>query len=518
MGTGEEQIKLSRYLPYAIVATLVVAVAPLWFSLWVTDGSTIPALFISFALSLVLSSMGAALWKRTSGSYDLVFDDLMLWGLLRRLRAQRQLPKSLERMKIAIADEEEDSLSAEERLRLLKRLAAALETGDPYTNGHSRRVAHHAFMTAKALKLPRKQRNKIRLAALMHDVGKLFIAKEVLNKPAKLSDQEFEVIKSHPSLGAEMIERVGDDELTEMVRHHHERMDGTGYPDRLAGKEIPIGARVISVADTFDAITSRRPYRPAQKHQLALDIIEREAGSQLDADVVAAFLSYYSGRSSLRKWLFLITGFRQTLEFSLVALQRAGLAAANAAVVGGATVAIAGTGIFHADVPKPAHHQEKKIVRSDDSRKHERRDAKTESATVATDSSEVVPSQTRRTSSKTSDSQRSLRRRSAETTAKVAESSSPGKGSESANEGSAVAAGDTGATDAPAAKAKGSAHGAEAQNTDIASVIDDSIDSSGKSVTPPGRASGAGGNPQPQDDADAAGTAADETKDKGRAP
>ena len=133
----------------------------------------------------------------------------------------------------------------------------------------------------------------------MHDIGKINVPRPILNKPGKLTDCEFALVKRHPGDGAAMVLSLGDADLTTIVRHHHERMDGTGYPDGLAGDDIPIGARVIAVADTFDAITSTRAYRKPRTHKQAIEILQREAGDQLDAVAVAAFVSYYAARRSV---------------------------------------------------------------------------------------------------------------------------------------------------------------------------------------------------------------------------
>ena len=133
-------------------------------------------------------------------------------------------------------------------------------------------------------------------------MGKLDTPREVLNKPGRLSDDEFALIQRHPVDGAAMVAELGDDEVTAIVRHHHERLDGGGYPDGLQGSEIPLGARIIAVADTFDALTSTRPYRPGCRHKKALDILREEAGTQLDPRAVGAFLRYYTGRRGLPRW------------------------------------------------------------------------------------------------------------------------------------------------------------------------------------------------------------------------
>jgi HD-GYP domain-containing protein (c-di-GMP phosphodiesterase class II) len=141
--------------------------------------------------------------------------------------------------------------------------------------------------------LPELQVATVRAAAALHDVGKINTPRAVLHKPGRLTDVELALIELHPVDGAEIVSTLGDPELTAMVRHHHERLDGTGYPDGLAGEEIPLGARIIAVADTFDAITSTRPYRPASTHEAAMEILEAEAGPRLDTSGVRALQAYY---------------------------------------------------------------------------------------------------------------------------------------------------------------------------------------------------------------------------------
>jgi hypothetical protein len=137
---------------------------------------------------------------------------------------------------------------------------------------------------------------KVRTAAVLHDVGKLHTPRTLLNKPGRLTDEEFAQIRLHPVDGAAMSLGLDDPTITAVIRHHHERLDGAGYPAGLAGEDIPLGSRIIAVADTFDAMTSNRAYRPATSHKHALDVLRQEAGSQLDAGAVAAFLGYYRGR------------------------------------------------------------------------------------------------------------------------------------------------------------------------------------------------------------------------------
>lgn len=189
--------------------------------------------------------------------------------------------------------DETDDLSEGRRAQLLTELAAELESRDPYTHGHSRRVAHHATMIALRLGLAPGEIVTVRAAAALHDVGKINTPRAVLNKPGPLTRAEFGLIMRHARDGAEIASALGDPELTAMVRHHHERLDGSGYPDGLTGSEIPLGARIVAVADTFDAITSTRAYRPAKTHDKAMEILEEECRGRLDPDGVGAFKAYH---------------------------------------------------------------------------------------------------------------------------------------------------------------------------------------------------------------------------------
>ena len=225
----------------------------------------------------------------------------MVWGRLGRWRKERRLASVVVLLKDLDSGEARDGESRERRTELLAQLAAALEANDPYIHQHSRRVARHAEMIARRMCLPDEQIAKVRTAAALHDVGKINTPVAVLHKPGGLSDSEFELIKRHAADGAEMVATLGDAELTAMVRHHHERLDGTGYPDALTGDAIPLGARIIAVADTFDAITSTRAYRPAKAHKKALAILAEEAGLRLDERAVSAFRGY-TGEAGRWRW------------------------------------------------------------------------------------------------------------------------------------------------------------------------------------------------------------------------
>jgi len=187
-------------------------------------------------------------------------------------------------------------------------LAYALEAKDKYTHGHSERVTDIAVAVAQEMTIPKDTLEKIRLAGLLHDVGKIGVSELILNKPGKLTSEEFELVKSHSEIGERILSPIVEDkEILEMVRHHHERYDGTGYPDWLSGEHVTQGTSIIvaedynkilsqgalalAVADAYDAMTSDRPYRPAMPTEDACSELERGKGKQFHPVIVDAFLS-----------------------------------------------------------------------------------------------------------------------------------------------------------------------------------------------------------------------------------
>jgi putative nucleotidyltransferase with HDIG domain len=174
----------------------------------------------------------------------------------------------------------------------LRSLITAIEIKDGYTRGHSERVSQIAVMIAHSAHLPEYRVEAVRYGALLHDVGKTGIPSRILAKHGKLTDEEFEVIKTHPDRGVQMLD--GIDFLSDSlagVYHHHERMDGRGYPLGLAGDEVPEIARIIMVADAFDAMTSTRSYRPARSTDKAIVELRRCQGDQFDPRMVDALVA-----------------------------------------------------------------------------------------------------------------------------------------------------------------------------------------------------------------------------------
>lgn len=306
-----------RYLPLSIATTGAVVVLPTVLVAVVLPSRGADVALLSAALAVAASIAFAAAWawawKRQPRSRDLVFAELMLWSWARRYLTERRLSQA------RVLFDQARLAGPHVKVELLIGLSRLLQARDVYVHGHSRRVARNAVRIASGLGVSKEQTAKIRVAAEIHDIGKLYTPRSILNNPRKLTDAEFEVIKRHALDGAEMVSVVGDPEITSMVRHHHERIDGHGYPDGLSGDEIPLGARIIAVADTFDAITSTRPYRSAGAQRKALEVISAEAGKQLDADAVAVYLRSYSARRPVA-WVALAL---TALERGILALQSA---------------------------------------------------------------------------------------------------------------------------------------------------------------------------------------------------
>lgn len=337
---------LRSYLPHSIAATSAVVAAPL-LAFWVCTSLIyfdipIPALLlIALSLTLVTAGVAAEIWERRPGAREISFSELLLWSWYRLQRADERLAESHRRIA------EVDS-SPEEQLLVLQELSDALESKDPYTRGHSSRVERHSFNIAVALGLSLKEIEVLRKAASLHDVGKMRIPNSVLHKPGKLDDEERALIEEHPVLGAWMVASIGDEQIVRTVRHHHERWDGAGYPDGIAGNDIPLFARIIAVADTYDAVTSTRSYRVGGSRKRALEIVRAESGAQFDPQVVDAFLTTLPARSPLVVGLALLAGpqliwrhFMQWLQRFGAGAVTPGLGAVGAAVVLGASTFVA---------------------------------------------------------------------------------------------------------------------------------------------------------------------------------
>jgi putative two-component system response regulator len=238
------------------------------------------------------------------GAYDYIikpvyFDELPL-------RVQR----ALDRRELML-ENKEYRLDLEEKVRnqtdkirdsllnSIKSLALALEAKDKYTSGHSQRVADIAVEIAQKLDMPPKEVEQLRFASLVHDIGKIGIKESVINKKEGLTDDEYAYISTHSVIGENILTPViEDEEILKMVRHHHERYDGRGYPDGLSAEQIPLGARILTVADMFDAMTSDRPYRKSVSPEMAINELRKHTATQFDPQVVDAFIGIMSEKDA----------------------------------------------------------------------------------------------------------------------------------------------------------------------------------------------------------------------------
>ncbi len=176
----------------------------------------------------------------------------------------------------------------------IRSLAAAIDAKDPYTRGHSERVSHYAEMIARTMRLSEKEVEVVRIGALMHDVGKIGIEDKILGKAGPLDEDEFEIMKTHPSKGAIIIEPVGPlQEMIPAMKFHHENIDGSGYPQGLSGEDIPLYAKIVAVADTFDAMTTNRPYQKAMEITYVFERMRSFVGKKFDKEIVDALIAAY---------------------------------------------------------------------------------------------------------------------------------------------------------------------------------------------------------------------------------
>jgi cyclic di-GMP phosphodiesterase len=205
---------------------------------------------------------------------------------LQRIFRERNLVTDL-----AQAKEKEKSFF----LHIVESLAISLDEKDQYTHGHSRRVTNLALQLAEQVTEEVVDLDLLRLCGILHDIGKIGVPDSILANPNRLSDEEFEIIKKHPAQGAHILQPMESDEriskISKIIRYHHERFDGTGYPGQLQGRAIPLLARIIAIADSYDAMTSDRPYRKALSADIALEEIQKHAGSQFDPVLAEKFIS-----------------------------------------------------------------------------------------------------------------------------------------------------------------------------------------------------------------------------------
>jgi putative nucleotidyltransferase with HDIG domain len=193
----------------------------------------------------------------------------------------------------ATAIEEKSGPKQDSLLTTIQALAKTIEAKDPYTRGHCDRVRGYACEIALGLGLDEELISQLSVGATLHDIGKIGVPEQVLTKPGKLTDEEYASIKRHPAVGAEIVRPLSLAAAARAaIEHHHERFDGNGYPSRLKGEQIPLSARILAVADSFDAMTITRPYREAMTVNVAIAELVRHAGSQFDPAIVAVFVKH----------------------------------------------------------------------------------------------------------------------------------------------------------------------------------------------------------------------------------
>ena len=253
------------------------------------------------------ADMATAIQCMKKGAYDYIIKpfelDTITISVARALETRRlELDNKEYQQHLEEKVSEQANLIRASFLNAITALAYALEAKDAYTSGHSHRVAELSAAIAHELRLPQEHIDKLKLAGLLHDIGKIGVQESVLNKPARLTDEEFEMVKLHPKIGEHILSPiVNSPEIFKAVRNHHEHYNGKGYPDGLQKDEIPLDARILAISDAYEAMTSERPYRKSMSNGAACHEIERNKGSQFDPEIASAFISIEKSRTSISK-------------------------------------------------------------------------------------------------------------------------------------------------------------------------------------------------------------------------
>jgi outer membrane biosynthesis protein TonB len=372
MAKSHRYVSIKPFLPHALAATIAVVGVPVaavavLLALMERQPSTIAVAFLALGVAITVFLMGSHFWAKHPDSGDIAFGDLMIWGWLRRRSAEARLADNTRLLGLDRSGHPESEpieISREEQMKVLRDLTAALESKDPYTHGHSRRVERHVLRTGAAMGLSVEQIEELRKAAALHDVGKIRVPDRVLRKPGQLTIEERALVEEHVVVGAWMVSSVGDADVIAGVRHHHERWDGRGYPDGLMGVEIPLYSRIIAVADAYDAMTSTRPYRASFGRDKAVDVLWAEAGIQFDPMVVEAFVAALPTRATVAGLMALFAAPSWLFRKAAVQAKRLGVGNVTPAI--GALSAAALMGGFIPNVGGPAEAPKIAIERADD--------------------------------------------------------------------------------------------------------------------------------------------------------
>lgn len=237
----------------------------------------------------ILLSVIYTIFAVLSIGYVVVY--VIMYMLLHRLikiisKKDTEITQFINRLTIANTDRDKAYTGT------IQSLLTALDAKDQYTAGHAIRVADYALKIGKGLNLAEPNLELLEKAALFHDIGKIAIPEPILNKLSALNDEEYEILKKHPVIGEQIIQASGIlDETAHIIRHHHECFDGTGYPDAIRSEEIPLESQILAVADTFDALTSDRPYRKHLSTDQAITILQEASGKQLNPELVNQFIT-----------------------------------------------------------------------------------------------------------------------------------------------------------------------------------------------------------------------------------
>lgn len=252
---------------------------------------------IAVIMASAFSEVTTAVHCLKEGAYDYIIKPFnvrdVLLAVARALERKRLLLENKAYQQNLLQKVEEQSAKIRNSfLGAMTSLVYALEAKDIYTSGHSQKVAELSSTLASELGMPQDKIERIRLAGLLHDIGKIGIKEFILNKRGRLTDEEYQHIRLHPQIGVKILTPIMEDSsILDMVRHHHERYDDKGYPDGLLGNEIPFEASILMLADAYDAMTSARPYHAAMSPEKACEEIKRCSGSQFNPEVAEVFLN-----------------------------------------------------------------------------------------------------------------------------------------------------------------------------------------------------------------------------------
>ena len=298
--TSSEAKYLAEYLTYSLSCCLVDDVGPIKVSVGI---STYPNSTQDLEKLLILAEQAMYISKskgyKNGMSTIVCADEFDFWDDTALSSFASVIAKRHSSIGISFDEELVNKFHSEEiinqghLIEVVTSLASAIDAKDEYTKGHSSSVSRYSEALARALNLPEKDVERIKLGALLHDIGKIGIPENVLRKPSKLTDEEWEIMKQHPTIGAEKVLMPNESlhDLIPIVKYHHEHWDGSGYPEKLKGEEIPLAARIVSVADAYHALISDRPYRKGMSNEKACEILKVGAGIQWDKDLVREFVN-----------------------------------------------------------------------------------------------------------------------------------------------------------------------------------------------------------------------------------